>query len=110
MEDARDRTTWKAIIGVQPIPTQMDDDNVGLFAPTAFNEPHLDKKPETRVYRPPQGQLSRALNPLSQQEEARVVQILSELASTVQRRRLMCFPHFKDYDRVIKTQPSSEPE
>merc|ERR1719193_1929300 len=61
----------------------------------AFNEPHLDKKPETRVYRPPQGQLSRALNPLSQQEEARVVQILSELASTVQRRRLMCFPHFK---------------
>ncbi|XP_022079913.1 uncharacterized protein LOC110973400 [Acanthaster planci] len=65
----------------------------------AFNEPHLEKKPETRVYRPPQGHLSRSLNPLNQQEEARVAKILDELASTVQRRRLMCFPHFKDYDR-----------
>jgi hypothetical protein len=65
----------------------------------AFNEPHLDKKPETRVYRPPQGQLSRSLNPLTKEEEDRVGQIIAELASTVQRRRLMCFPHFKDYDR-----------
>ena len=53
-----------------------------------------------RVYRPPQGQLSRSLNPLNQAEEARVAQILKELSSTVERRRLMCFPIFKDYDRV----------
>ncbi|XP_071808477.1 uncharacterized protein [Asterias amurensis] len=65
----------------------------------AFNEPHLEKNPETRVYRPPQGQLSRSLNPLNQSEEARVSQILKEMSSTVERRRLMCFPIFKDYDR-----------
>ncbi|XP_033106808.1 uncharacterized protein LOC117108769 [Anneissia japonica] len=65
----------------------------------AFNEPHLEKKPEFEVVRPPQGALSRSLNPLTEKEEARVQEVLKTLGEDVKRRRLMMFQYFKDFDR-----------
>ncbi|XP_033116176.1 uncharacterized protein LOC117116278 [Anneissia japonica] len=69
----------------------------------AFNEPHLEKKPEFEVVRPPQGALSRSLNPLTEKEEARVQEVLKTLGEDVKRRRLMMFQYFKDFDRASQT-------
>lgn len=65
----------------------------------AFNVPHLDKKPLQEVIRPPRGALARTLKPLTDAEEARICVVLSEIAEQVQRRRLMMYTYFKDYDR-----------
>ncbi|XP_071953709.1 uncharacterized protein [Antedon mediterranea] len=65
----------------------------------AFNEPHLEKKPEFEVVRPPLGALSRTLNPLSEREEERIQVVLKALSEDVKQRRLMMIPYFKDFDR-----------
>ncbi|XP_002741846.1 uncharacterized protein LOC100373451 [Saccoglossus kowalevskii] len=65
----------------------------------AFNEPGLEKNPTLDVQRPAKGALSRYLNPLNDEEEARVAVILQEMSETCQKRRLMMYAYFKDYDR-----------
>ncbi|XP_072165025.1 uncharacterized protein [Diadema setosum] len=66
----------------------------------AFNDPHLEKKPTTDVYRPRRGELSRTLNNLgSGDEEARLAFILDKISEDVKKRRLMMIQYFQDYDR-----------
>lgn len=66
----------------------------------AFNIPDLDKKPLQSVTRPVKGALSRGLKTLTDEEERRVNQVLSEISEQVKRRRLMMYQYFKDYDRA----------
>nr|XP_054773761.1 uncharacterized protein LOC129281858 [Lytechinus pictus] len=66
----------------------------------AFNDPNLEKKPTTEVYRPRRGELSRTLNTLnSPKEEERLNFILDRLSADVKKRRLMMIQYFQDYDR-----------
>ncbi|XP_011673543.2 uncharacterized protein LOC594672 [Strongylocentrotus purpuratus] len=66
----------------------------------AFNDPNLEKKPTTEVYRPRRGELSRTLNTLSSpNEEDRLSIILDRLSTDVKKRRLMMIQYFQDYDR-----------
>ena len=67
---------------------------------SAFNNPHLEKNPQLEVPRPPRGALGRTLNNLTAAEERRVEVVLQALSEDVQKRRVMTFPYFKDYDRV----------
>lgn len=67
----------------------------------AFTVPDLEKKPLQNTTRPSQGALSRGLKPLSEAEERRLQEILSQISDNVRRRRLMMYPYFKDYDRGI---------
>lgn len=67
----------------------------------AFTVPDLEKKPLQNTTRPSQGALSRGLKPLSESEERRLQEILSQISDNVRRRRLMMYPYFKDYDRGI---------
>jgi Ca2+-binding EF-hand superfamily protein len=66
----------------------------------AYNEPDLERKPTTTVYRPLRGHLSRRLNVLaSEEDERRVQEILARLKVEVSRRRLLLYPYFRDFDR-----------
>ncbi|KAI8521606.1 hypothetical protein Bbelb_013600 [Branchiostoma belcheri] len=67
----------------------------------AYNVPDLEKKPTVDPVRPPRGALTRSLNPLTQEEENRVQEVLEEMRETARKRRLMMYPYFKDYDRGI---------
>lgn len=40
------------------------------------------------------------LQPLTEAEEKRIKEIISQISDNVRRRRLMMYPYFKDYDRV----------
>jgi len=40
------------------------------------------------------------LKTLTDQQEVRLLEILGKIAEQVQRRRLLMYPYFKDYDRV----------
>ncbi|ELU01670.1 hypothetical protein CAPTEDRAFT_182794 [Capitella teleta] len=65
----------------------------------AFNIPDLDKKPTQVVVRPPVGALGRNLVTLSDEEEARAMEVLCVMADQVRKRRLMMYQYFKDFDR-----------
>ncbi|XP_053393487.1 uncharacterized protein LOC123564874 [Mercenaria mercenaria] len=67
----------------------------------AFTIPDLEKKPLQNVVRPVKGALSRGLKPLTEAEERRIQEIISQISDNVRRRRLMMYPYFKDYDRGV---------
>eukprot|EP00118_Oscarella_pearsei_P007535 m.37336 g.37336 ORF g.37336 m.37336 type:complete len:283 (+) comp32362_c0_seq6:963-1811(+) len=77
----------------------------------AFNVPELEKKPTEAVVQPLRGTLAWAPGQLSVAEEARLDEVMTYLADTVRKRRLLLYPFFKDFDRgkgytrgVTKTQ------
>ncbi|KAK7002739.1 hypothetical protein BgiMline_004147 [Biomphalaria glabrata] len=65
----------------------------------AFNIPDLDRKPTETVQRPAKGSLFRALKPLVEDEEQRLLGILSALSDKVEKERIMLYQYFKDFDR-----------
>jgi len=65
----------------------------------AFNIPDLEKHPTADVYRPPIGALAKMPNKLSEEDEQRANEILSNLREIVRKKRLMLYPYFKDFDR-----------
>ncbi|CAK8698532.1 unnamed protein product [Clavelina lepadiformis] len=67
----------------------------------AFNVPGLEKKPTAHPISPPSGSLTRSLAVVGKDEETRLMEVLSNLAEVVRKRRLMLYPYFKDYDRGV---------
>eukprot|EP00795_Rhopilema_esculentum_P008232 gene8232-14169_t len=66
----------------------------------AFTIPHLEKNPTAVVYRPQVGELAKVPNTLSPAEEDSVMSVLTNLRDIVQKKRLMIYPYFKDFDRA----------
>lgn len=66
-----------------------------------FNVPGLEKQPTVHPIRPPRGALTRNLASISPEQEERIEMIISHIRKDVQKRRLMIYPYFRDYDRGV---------
>lgn len=66
----------------------------------AFTVPNLEKNPTAVIKRPQIGELAKVPNILRPEEEERVALVLANLREIVQKKRLMIYPYFKDFDRA----------
>ncbi|KER31253.1 LOW QUALITY PROTEIN: hypothetical protein T265_13008 [Opisthorchis viverrini] len=63
-----------------------------------FHTLHLEKDPLKQPNMPKTGELTRGVATLTTEEEQRVSRILDDLRAKVEKRRIMTYPYFRDYD------------